>query len=102
MAQAVATTVPKKKGWFSKIPNHVLLSPAGLVLLLYALIMEIIDFIPLEILDNLWELPLEIGFIVLLSVLAKTPLKTAIVPLLIERIPFLNLVLPTWVIRLLA
>jgi len=102
MAETVATTIPKKNSWFQKIPTRVILSPAGLVLIFYALVMEIIDLIPLPFLDQLWELPLELGFILLLAILAKMPLKASIIPFIIERIPLLSDVLPTWVIRLLV
>jgi len=95
-------TVPKKKGgWFQKIPTGVLLSPGGMVLIFFALVMEIIDLIPLPIVDQLWELPFEIVFIALLVIIAKVPLKTSLIPFLIERIPIISDVLPTWVIRML-
>ena len=98
----VKTPAPKKGGWFKKIPAGVLLSPGGMVLIFFALIMELIDLIPIPFIDQLWELPLEIVFIVLLGVIAKVPLKTAVIPFLVERIPVISDILPTWVIRLLA
>lgn len=94
--------VPKKKGWFSKIPTDVLLSPGGVVLVFFAIIMEVLDIIPIPFVDQLWELPLELIFIVLLTIIAKVPLKTSIIPFLIERIPVINDILPSWVIRMLA
>jgi hypothetical protein len=102
MAEETAAVKPiKKKGkWFQKIPSEVLFSPAGLILFSYALIMEIIDLIPIPLIDNLWELPLEIIFIILLMVFAKIPLKASIIPVLVERIPIINDILPTWVIRM--
>jgi len=93
---------PKKGKWFQKIPKEVLLSPGGIVLIFFALSMEILDLIPIPFIDQLWELPLEIVFIFLLSLVAKTPLKTSVIPFLIERIPIISDILPTWVIRLLA
>lgn len=94
---------PKKKGgWFQKIPTDVLLSPGGMILIFLALLIEIIDWIPIPILDQIWELPLEIVFIILLTIIAKVPLKASIIPFIIERIPVLNDILPTWVIRILA
>ncbi len=93
----------KKKGkWFGKIPTNVLLSPGGMVLIFFALIMEILDIIPIPFADQLWELPLELIFIVLLTIIAKVPLKTSIIPFLIERIPIVSDILPTWVIRMIA
>jgi len=94
--------VKKKKGWFQKIPADVLLSPAGMILIFLAMIIEIIDLIPIPILDQIWELPLEIIFIFLLTVLAKVPLKASVIPFVIERIPIINDILPTWLIRMIA
>ncbi len=89
-----------KKKWFSKIPTDVLLSPGGMVLIFFALLMETLDLIPIPFVDQLWELPLELIFIFLLIKIAKVPLKTAIIPFLIERIPIISDILPTWVIRM--
>ena len=94
--------IKKKKGWFQKIPTRVLLSPAGVILIFFAMVMEVIDWIPLPVVDQLWELPLEILFIILLTVLAKVPIKTSVLPFLVERIPILSDVLPTWVIRMIV
>jgi len=94
--------VKKKKGWFQKIPADVLLSPAGMILVFLAMIIEIIDLIPIPVLDQIWELPLEIIFIFLLTVLAKVPLKASVIPFVIERIPIINDILPTWLIRMIA
>jgi len=90
---------PKKGGWFQKIPSEVLLSPGGIILILFAIAMEISDpLIPggsltIEILP-------EIIFIILLRVIAKVPLKAAVIPLLIERIPVISDIVPTWLIRM--
>ncbi len=102
MAGKVVKVAPKKKGWFQKIPTHVLLSPAGAVLVIFALFMEILDLIPIPFIDQIWELPLELGFILLLTILAKVPVKASLIPFIVERIPVLSDILPTWVIRLLA
>jgi len=93
---------PKKKaGWFQKIPSNILLSPGGIILLFIAIIMEIVDLIPIPFIDQLWELPFEIIFIVLLTLIAKVPIKASVIPFIIERIPIINDILPTWVIRML-
>jgi len=94
------TPVPKKKGWFQKIPKDILLSPGGMVLIFFALIIEIIDWIPLPIIDQIIELPLEIFFIVLLVVITKTSFKSLLIPFIIERIPIISDILPTWLIRM--
>ena len=92
---------PKKKGgWFQKIPTDVLLSPGGMVLFFLALLIEIIDWIPLPVIDQIIELPLEIMFIVLLAIIAKTSFKSLIIPFIIERIPIISDILPTWLIRM--
>lgn len=95
-------TPPEKKSWLKKIPPNVLLSPGGMVLIIFALFMEIIDLIPIPFVDQLWELPLEIIFIILLAIIAKVPIKNSIVPFLIERAPILSDILPTWILRMLA
>jgi len=100
--EALKEKIKTKKGWFKKIPTDVILSPAGMILIFYAIIMEIVDLIPLPFVDQLWELPFEIIFVILLVVLAKVPIKTSIIPLLIERIPIVSDILPTWVIRMLV
>lgn len=96
----VKTTTPKKGGWFKRIPRDVLFSPGGVILILFAVVMEIVDLIPLPIADQIWELPFEIVFILLLVIIAKVPLKASLIPFLIERIPVINDILPTWVIRM--
>ncbi len=92
--------VKKKGGWSKKIPRDVLLSPGGAVLIFLALIIELIDWIPLPILDQIIELPLEILFIVFLITITKVPFLSLVVPFVIERIPFVSDILPTWLIRL--
>lgn len=93
---------PEKKGWFKKIPSDVLLSPGGFLLIAFAIGMEILDLIPIPFIDQLWELPLEIIFIILLAIIAKVPLKASLIPFLIERIPVLSDICPTWILRMLA
>jgi len=100
--QIIKAPAKKKGGWFQKIPTDVLLSPGGMILIFFAVIMEIVDLIPLPIIDQLWELPFEIVFVILLTVLAKVPLKASVIPFLIERIPMVSDILPTWVIRMLV
>ncbi|MDD5144605.1 MAG: hypothetical protein PHW72_00495 [Candidatus Pacebacteria bacterium] len=88
--------------WFKKIPQDVLFSPGGIILLFFAGIMELIDLIPGLGIDTLtWELLLEVIFIVLLALIAKIPFQGMIMPFIIERIPGVSDILPTWLIRLL-
>lgn len=99
--QEKAPIKTKKTGkWFRKIPKELLLSPGGMILVFLALIIEIIDWIPLPLVDQLWELPLEIIFIVFFLLITKVPLQSAILPFIVERIPAVNDILPTWLIRM--
>lgn len=102
----VKTPAPKKKGWFKKIPTDVLLSPAGMILIIFALIMEILDLIPVPVIDQIWEIPLEIIFMILLVKLAHVSLKSCVVPFFAERIIGIVTVgfdfIPTWLIRMLV
>jgi hypothetical protein len=100
----VKAIVPKKKGgWFQKIPTEILLSPGGMILIFFALIIEIIDWIPLPFVDQIWELPLEIGFIVLLVIIVKDiSWKSLVIPFIIERIPGISDIVPTWLIKMFA
>lgn len=94
---------PKKKRgkWFSKIPKDILLSPGGAVLIFFAFVMEIIDWIPIPGIDCLtWELAIELVFITLLIIIAKVPWQSTIVPFVIERIPGLSDIVPTWFLRM--
>jgi hypothetical protein len=104
LSQPKNTTLPQaapaKKSRFSKIPKEVLLSPGGMVLISFALFMELLDLIPIPFLDQLWELPLELIFIFLLVIIAKVPIKSCLIPFIIERIPAINDLLPTWILRL--
>jgi hypothetical protein len=93
--------IKKKSTWFQKIPRDVLLSPGGMVLILLAFFIEIGDLIPLPILDQIWELPLEIIFMILLFVIVKDfSWKAAVIPFIIERIPVLSDIIPTWLIKM--
>ncbi len=91
---------PKKGGWFQKIPREVLLSPGGMVLIILAALIEIGDLIPIPILDQLWELPLEIVFMTLFFVIVKPSIKSMILPFIIERIPLISDIVPTWLIKM--
>ncbi|MFC1789436.1 hypothetical protein ACFLYY_00490 [Patescibacteria group bacterium] len=91
----------KGGGKIKKIPTNVLLSPGGVVLIFSALIIEVIDWIPILGVDALtWELILEIGFMVELAIIAKMPLSSMIIPLIVERIPVVSDIVPSFLIRL--
>lgn len=88
--------------WFKKIPKEILLSPGGVILIFFAIMMEIADLlIPSSLVDSLLiELALEIPFCIMLSLIAKIPFTSQIIPLLIERIPIISDIIPTWFIRI--
>lgn len=88
--------------WFKKIPKETLLSPGGIILIFFALIIEVIDLLmPPSLVDSLLiELALEIPFCIMLSVIAKIPFTSQVIPFLIERIPILSDIIPTWLIRM--
>jgi len=108
MAQGDATaSIPtqklklkKKGGWFQKVPKDILLSPGGVILVFLALLIEIIDWIPLPVADQVIEIPLEIIFLVFYIIIVKPDIKSLVIPFVIERIPVLSDILPTWLIKL--
>lgn len=89
---------PRK--WFRKVPKEILLTPGGMILVFFALIIEVIDWIPLPGIDLAWELPLEIIFILFYIVITGAPWQSTIIPFIIERVPVINDVLPVWFIRM--
>jgi len=93
----------KGNGWWPKIPPETILSPGGMVLFIFSLISEILDIIlgliPIPFLSDIFSFPLEIiNMILFIAVTGFSP-KSLIIPFIIERIPFINLI-PTWVIRM--
>jgi hypothetical protein len=92
---------PRQRGGFlGKVPKEILFSPGGMTLVFLAVVMEVLDIIPIPFLDQILELPLEIIFIVFFKFITKLPLSACLIPFLIERIPLINDIFPTWLIRL--
>jgi len=93
MAQKIKAPFFKKGGWWKKIP---------LILIFLALIIELCDLIlpGVAFLEYIIEIPLEIVFLFLLAKIADYPLKAMIIPFVIERVPILSDVLPTWFLKL--
>lgn len=95
---------PIRKGgkWFRRIPKEILLSPGGIILLFFAGFFEILDIIlPASLVDSLIvELILEIPFMIMLWLIAKIPFQSLIIPFIIERIPAISDIVPTWLIRM--
>jgi hypothetical protein len=104
LGQAQPSTAAKpaakaKKGAFSKIPTEVLLSPAGLVLAFLAIFIEVIQYLfPVPILDWLWMIPLQLLFATLLVILGGVSIKSLILPFVVNIIPVIGEILPTWII----
>jgi hypothetical protein len=96
-----AATSAKKGGWFQKIPREILFSPGGVILIFLAAIIEIIDLLlPFPFVEYIIEIPLEIIFLVFLSIIANYSFKAVIIPFIIERIPGISDILPTWLLRM--
>jgi len=92
----------KKKGSrFKKIPKEFLSTPGGTLLIFTALIMELLDLIPITPpFDQIIEIPLEIFLMVLLKFVAGMSIKSMIIPFIIERVPGIGDFLPTWLLRI--
>ena len=92
--------IKKKGGWFEKVPKDILFSPGGMVLVFLALVIEAIDWIPIPVKDQIIEIPLEIIFLIFFIIIVRPSFKSLIIPFLIERIPGISDVLPTWVLKM--
>lgn len=99
---------PKKRkgGFFQKIPEGFLFSPGGVILVFTAIAFEISDFLIPDwliasiLISSIIEIIPDLIFAFLLYVIAGISFKASIIPFLIERIPIINEILPTWVIRM--
>ncbi len=92
-------TVKKRGGRFKKISTNLLISPSGIFLIILAFIIEMIDLIPIPGISIL-SIPFEVVFMIMLYVITGMSLKDMAIPFLIERIPILSSIIPTWLIRL--
>jgi hypothetical protein len=90
----------KNKGFFARVPKEILTTPGGVVLVIFAIIMEAFDLIPVPFVDQIWETFLEIIYALLFKIITGLSFSSLIIPFLIERIPFLSDILPTWLLRL--
>lgn len=100
----------KRGGFFQRIPKETLLTPAGMVGVMLACFLEVSDWI-LDYFHILypgkWEslvMPIKTFFDLIfgfsLSLMTRTSVKSNILPFLVERIPFISTILPTWVLRI--
>jgi hypothetical protein len=95
-------TDEKRGELLAKIPRETLFSAGGFVLFFLAILIEGLDFFPIPFLDQIIELPLDLIYIFLFKMITGLPLSSCIIPFLIERIPGISDVSPTWLIYLLA
>ena len=90
--------------WFRKVPIEILLSPGGAILVIFALFMEIADLLISDALlpgaSEIIEIIPELIFIPLFCLITKVPIQSALIPFIVERIPVLNDIVPTWIIKL--
>lgn len=93
-------SISQKGGWFQKVPRNILFTPGGMILIFLALIIEICDFIPIPLIDQIIELPLEIIFLGLFITIVKPSFKSLIIPFFIERIPGISDLFPTWLFKM--
>lgn len=91
---------PAQKGkWFRKIPKEFLFSPGGIILIFLAGFFEILDwFIPGGSLT--FEIIPDLIFACFLKVIAGIPFQATVFPFLIERIPVLSDILPSWLLKI--
>lgn len=84
----------------TKLPPGFLFSPAGIILISFSLVTELIDYIPVPGLDQLLEISLEIILLLLIVIILKPSLKSLIIPIVLERIPIVSDIIPTWFISI--
>lgn len=85
--------------WFRKVPKGVLFSPGGIILIFLAIIFEISDpLLPGGALTV--EIIPDLIFAFFLIKIAKVPWQSTAIPFLIERIPLISDISPTWLIKL--
>lgn len=100
----------KRGGFFQRIPKETLLTPAGMVGVMLACLLEVSDWM-LDYFHVLypgkWEIlvmpiktSVDLIFGLFLSLMTRTSVKSNILPFLIERLPFIGTILPTWVLRI--
>lgn len=89
--------------FFQKVPSDILLSPGGIVLLFFALIMEILDIVIPDGVGLTYTLELipEVIFMVLLKIIAGVSFLSMIIPLVIEKIPIVSDIVPSFFIKML-
>ncbi len=106
----MAEAPTKKSRFFAKIPKSVFLRPEGMIILFLACFLELSDWI-FDIFHFIypgtWEnfvspikTMLDLSFAFFSALLLKVSILSNLFPFLIERVPILSTILPTWVLRL--
>jgi hypothetical protein len=101
--EEIKTPAPtsSKKKLFGKISPKKMFSPAGIVIFILSIIVEFIKFI-IDIFlpgsSSIVGLIPDIFIAVLSCVLLDTPIIETLIPFIIERIPIISDILPSWVI----
>lgn len=101
----------KSSPFFKKIPKTALLTPGGMICLFVALIIEFLDYLfdifgyflfggASEVISGPIKTIIDLFYAFLSAFLLGIPLWSNLLPFLIERIPLVGTILPTWVIRL--
>jgi hypothetical protein len=102
IAAVAAARAAKKGGWFQRVPREILTTPGGMILILLAVTIEIVDWLPLPpIFDQILEIPLEVIFLILFIRIVKHSFKSLILPFIIERIPGISEISFTWLFKML-
>jgi len=99
---SAASGIKPGSKWFKKIPKDILLSPGGMILIFFALVLEVTDLlIPPSLVDSLLiEMIPELVFCAMLHFIADIPFSSQLIPFLIERIPIVSDIVPTWLLKL--
>ncbi len=96
----------KGRGWFEKIPKDKLFTPGGAILLAFALATEILDILLPDFVipgaSLVVEIIPELIFILLLKMFFSVSFISLVIPFLIERIPIISDIVPTWFIKMIA
>jgi hypothetical protein len=87
-----------------KISKEILFSPGGMILFFLAVLIEGLDLLPLPFFDQILEVPLEVFYFFLFKIITGVSFSECfryfLVPFLIERIPLISDILPTFLLRL--
>jgi len=87
-----------KSRFFQKIPPEKAFSPGGVILMFFAAAMEVLDVVIPGGSFTIELIP-EIIFALLAKIVLGLPFLSQIIPFVIERIPIISDISPTWVLK---